>query len=116
MFIRLFVLRRKAASYAFINCCQQKALSCSFAKSNTASKNKRIQKAQHLYIPWGITRWASRGWRELQLLAKPVILETAKGKQNRSTADYSSVSSLAETVAQRSSISKHYVLNCNRTA
>lgn len=47
---------------------------------------------------------------ELQLLCKPVILETAKGKQNQSAADYSSISSLVETVAQWSSISKHYVL------
>lgn len=64
----------------------------------------------------GYNKMGFKGFRDLQLLGKSVILETVNGKQNQSAADYSSTGHLAETVAQRSSISKHYVLNCNRTA
>jgi len=80
-----------------------------------------IQEQQRTAAPaplytMGYNKMVFGGWGEFQLLGKPVILETAEGKQNPSAADQSCVSSLAETGAQRSRVSKHHVLNGTRRA
>lgn len=87
-----------------------------FGKKQYCIQEQQSTEAPTPVYTMGCNKVGFEGLGELELLCKPVILETAKGKQNLPAADYSSMSSLAKTVAQRSSISKHDALNCNRTA